>query len=239
MVTPEGLIQLSFKNNSIALPKGTLLPEEVVPFSGEDLVKNAHLFQNDLNLEKGDEVMVVGGELQGAKAVVERVSGRNVTLRTGKKRETVVEDRMEHLCKLFHDGKRVDVVSGSHQGKSGVVLSQQGFNVDIWTDNFHTITVNASNLARHRSDRTFRNDLGIKRNDLIRTAQGTLGVVLEVKKDSVSILNIHNKVDTVYNLDYDHRIDTNNLAAQNPYGGTLKPKCVVRINQGPYEVICG
>ena len=159
-----------------------------MPFSGEDLVKNAHLFQNDLNLEKGDEVMVVGGELQGAKAVVERVSGRNVTLRTGKKRETVVEDRMEHLCKLFHDGKRVDVVSGSHQGKSGVVLSQQGFNVDIWTDNFHTITVNASNLARHRSDRTFRNDLGIKRNDLIRTAQGTLGVVLEVKKDSVSIL---------------------------------------------------
>ena len=63
MVTPEGLIQLSFKNNSIALPKGTLLPEEVVPFSGEDLVKNAHLFQNDLNLEKGDEVFVVGGEL--------------------------------------------------------------------------------------------------------------------------------------------------------------------------------
>ena len=85
---------------------------------------------------------------------------------------------MEYLCKQFHEGQRVIVVSGTHQGKAGVVLIQQGFNIDIWTDNYHTITVNSSNLIKYRAQRTFDNLLGIKPNDLIKTTHGNLGVVL-------------------------------------------------------------
>lgn len=72
----------------------------------------------------------------------------------------------------------------------------------------------------------------MKKDDLIKTTKGTIGVVLSTNKDNIKILDTNNVISIVGNLDYDSKINTHNLVARNRSGDQIKNQTIVRIRSG-------
>jgi DNA-binding IscR family transcriptional regulator len=62
------------------------------------------------------------------------------------------------------------------------------------------------------------NLLGLKKDDLIKTTKGNVGIVITTNKDNIKILDVTNVVSIVNNLDYESKMNTKNLVAKNRFG---------------------
>lgn len=83
------------------------------------------------------------------------------------------------------------------------------------------------------------NLLGLKKDDLIKTTKGNIGVVISTNKDNIKMLDISNVISIVNNLDYESKLNTRNLVAKNRFGDQIKNQTIVRIRQGVQEVFYG
>jgi DNA-binding IscR family transcriptional regulator len=79
--------------------------------------------------------------------------------------------------------------------------------------------------------------LGLKKDDLIKTTKGNIGIVISTNKDNIKILDISNVIQIVGNLDYESKINTHNLVAKNRTGDQIKNQTIVRIRKGIHEVL--
>ncbi|KAF3547563.1 hypothetical protein DY000_02002920, partial [Brassica cretica] len=72
---------------------------------------------------KGDAVIVIKGDLKNLKGWVEKVDEDNVLIRSGLKGlpDPLAVNEKE-LCKYFEPGNHVKVVSGTHEGATGMVV---------------------------------------------------------------------------------------------------------------------
>ncbi|KAL0645768.1 hypothetical protein Bca4012_044059 [Brassica carinata] len=72
---------------------------------------------------KGDAVIVIKGDLKNLKGWVEKVDEENVLIRSGMKGlpDPLAVNEKE-LCKYFEPGNHVKVVSGTHEGATGMVV---------------------------------------------------------------------------------------------------------------------
>ncbi len=115
----------------------------------------------------------------------------------------IVEEHIDHLSKRFKESQRVKVVSGSQKGKTGIIQKIDGPFAEIWTDNDHSIKINKNNLEVYRGqDIAAENSLGLKKDDLIKTTKGNIGVIIATNKDNIKILDMSNTISIVGNLDY-------------------------------------
>lgn len=62
------------------------------------------------------------------------------------------------------------------------------------------------------------NLLGLKKDDLIKTTKGNVGIVITTNKDNIKILDVTNVISIVNNLDYESKLNTKNLVAKNRFG---------------------
>ena len=76
------------------------------------------------------------------------------------------------------------------------------------------------------------NLLGLKKDDLIKTTKGNIGVVISTNKDNIKILDISNCILIVNNLDYESKLNTRNLIAKNRFGDQIKNQTIVRVRSG-------
>lgn len=76
------------------------------------------------------------------------------------------------------------------------------------------------------------NLLGLKKDDLIKTTKGNIGVVISTNKDNIKMLDISNVISIVNNLDYESKLNTRNLVAKNRFGDQIKNQTIIRIRQG-------
>jgi len=81
------------------------------------------------------------------------------------------------------------------------------------------------------------NLLGLKKDDLIKTTKGNIGVVITTNKDNIKILDITNVISIVGNLDYESKLNAKNLVAKNRNGDQIKNQTIVRIRDGFHEGI--
>ncbi|GMP46556.1 hypothetical protein CsSME_00014662 [Camellia sinensis var. sinensis] len=84
---------------------------------------------------KGDQVIVVKGDLKNLKGWVEKVEEDNVHIRPnaeGLPKTLAVNEK--ELCKYFEPGNHVKVVSGASEGATGMVIKVEGHVVIILSD---------------------------------------------------------------------------------------------------------
>ena len=60
---------------------------------------------------------------------------------------------------------------------------------------------------------------GIKKDDLIKTSKGTVGIVIETKKDNIKILDVNNTIQIISNMDFDSVLNTRSFTAKNNRSG--------------------
>lgn len=60
--------------------------------------------------------------------------------------------------------------------------------------------------------------LGLKKDDLIKTNKGNIGIIISTNKDNIKILDTTNIIQIVNNLDYESKIGTNGNTAKNKSG---------------------
>lgn len=78
--------------------------------------------------------------------------------------------------------------------------------------------------------------LGLKKDDLIKTTKGNIGIVISTNKDNIKMLDVTNVISIVGNLDYESKINTRNLVAKNRNGDQIKNQTIVRVRLGIHEV---
>lgn len=129
------------------------------------------------------------------------------------------------------------MISGSEKGKTGTILRVQGAFAEIWTDNENSIKINKNNLEVYLGETVgSENLLGLKKDDLIKTTKGNIGIVISTNKDNIKMLDVTNVISIVGNLDYESKINTKNLVTKNRNGDQIKNQTIVRIRSGIYEV---
>jgi len=79
--------------------------------------------------------------------------------------------------------------------------------------------------------------LGLKKDDLIKTTKGNVGIIISTNKDNIKMLDTTNVIQIVGNMDYESKINTHNLVAKNKSGDQIKNQTIVRIKKGIHEVI--
>jgi hypothetical protein len=76
----------------------------------------------------------------------------------------------------------------------------------------------------------------LKKDELIKTTKGNVGIVISTNKDNIKILDINNSIQIVSNLDYESKINTRNLSAKNKNGEHIENQTIVRVRKGIHEV---
>lgn len=66
------------------------------------------------------------------------------------------------------------------------------------------------------------NLLGLKKDDLIKTTKGNVGIVITTNKDNIKILDLTNVISIVNNLDYESKMNSRGLVAKNKFGDQIK-----------------
>lgn len=246
-LTNQGLIVVSLRFDEIGKTEGTHLPIELQPFSkngniNDDLQDEEERknLVSTIKLQKGEEAEVMVGEMTGCHGVVMEVRGNIVVLKCRGKEMAgrIIEDHIDHFSKRFKEGQRVKVVSGTEQGKTGLVLKVEGPYAEIWTDNENSIKINKNNLEVYRGEVTAaENLLGLKKDDLIKTTKGTIGIILSTNKDNIKMLDTSNTIQMIGNLDFEAKLNSHNLVAKNRTGDQIKNQTIVRIRKGIHEVL--
>ena len=77
----------------------------------------------------------------------------------------------------------------------------------------------------------------LKKDDLIKTSKGIVGIVLETRKDSIKLLDTNNTIQIISNMDFDSLISTKNLIAKNRNGDSINANSIIIIRQGVHEVL--
>ena len=76
------------------------------------------------------------------------------------------------------------------------------------------------------------NQLGLKKDDLIKTTKGNVGIIISTSKDNIKILDITNVISIVNNLDYESKLNSRGIVAKNKFGDQIRNETSVRIKNG-------
>ncbi|KAJ3695918.1 hypothetical protein LUZ60_001295 [Juncus effusus] len=160
---------------------------------GNDGTRNITSLLNRIkgNFMRGDPVIVVRGELKNLEGWVEKVEEGIVHVKP--KDESLgkaLAFKEEELCKHFKLGDRVEVVSGTKKGKTGMVVKVDGHVLTILS---HTtqehIDVFASDVVQSSGIMTGVTQIGgYELHDLVLLNDMSFGVIVSVESKAFQVL---------------------------------------------------
>ncbi|KAL4475098.1 hypothetical protein ABPG74_001794 [Tetrahymena malaccensis] len=165
-----------------------------------------------------------------------------------KKKKLSIEEEypLKQLVKYFEDGSRVKVISGTSEGITGTVLSTKGDVCEVFTDNNNTIEVRTKDLAitgeaSQDAEKILVNEssdknLGLKKKDLVKlTGFNNIGLILDISKDYIKILDQNGKIKNVSSFSINTKIDTRKYIGKNAEGNNITNNSNIIIKQGQYS----
>ncbi|XP_043717650.1 putative transcription elongation factor SPT5 homolog 1 isoform X2 [Telopea speciosissima] len=187
---------------------------------------------------KGDAVIVVKGDLKNLMGWVEKVDEENVHIRPKMKGlpKTLAVNEKE-LCKYFEPGDHVKVISGAHEGATGMVVKVEGHVLYIVSDTTkEDIRVFADNVVESSEVSAGVTKIGdYELHDLVLLDNMSFGVIIRVESEAFQVLKgvperpevvlvklreIKSKIERKFN-------------AQDHSKNTMSVKDVVKIVEGP------
>ncbi|KAJ2148769.1 transcription elongation factor spt5 [Coemansia sp. RSA 520] len=162
------------------------------------------------DLQPGEKIEVVEGDLAGVVGVVRSVEDNNIiriepelsASRRGGRMSTMTLPARE-LRKRFSAGDHVKVLNGRHSNETGMVLEVNDAVVTVFTDiGKGEIRVLAKDLRVSSDIGTSTGGtqtimVGLDVNDLVHLEGNQMGVVLKVSRDSLTVLDDRNEVRTM------------------------------------------
>lgn len=190
---------------------------------------------------KGDAVVVIRGDLKNLMGWVEKVEEENVLVKPKMKglQDTLVFQEKD-LCKYFKTGDHVKVVSGTHQGATGMVVKVEGHVLVIVSDTTkEDIRVFADNVVESSEVTSGVTKLGdYELHDLVQLDHLSFGVIIRVESDGCQVLKgvpERSELATVKLRDIRKKLFDRNFKAQDQYMNTVTLKDVMRILEGPFK----
>ncbi|KAJ4950709.1 hypothetical protein NE237_027541 [Protea cynaroides] len=145
---------------------------------------------------KGDQVIVVKGDLKNLMGWVEKVEEENVHIRPNTKEPSMkglpktlaVHER--ELCKYFNAGDHVKVVSGAQEGATGMVVKVEGHVLYIVSDTTkEDIRVFADNVVESSEVTAGVTKIGdYELHDLVQLDNLSFGVIIRVESEAFQVL---------------------------------------------------
>ncbi|XP_057490454.1 putative transcription elongation factor SPT5 homolog 1 isoform X2 [Actinidia eriantha] len=187
---------------------------------------------------KGDQVIVVKGDLKNLKGWVEKVEEDNVHIRPnadGLPKTLAVNEK--ELCKYFEPGNHVKVVSGASECATGMVIKVEGHVVIILSDTTKEhLRVFADNVVESSEVTTGVTRLGdYELHDLVMLDNLSFGVIIRVESEAFQVLKgvpERPEVALVRLREIKSKVDRRTFA-QDRSKNTVSVKDVVRILEGP------
>ncbi|GFZ09898.1 global transcription factor group A2 [Actinidia rufa] len=187
---------------------------------------------------KGDQVIVVKGDLKNLKGWVEKVEEDNVHIRPnaeGLPKTLAVHEK--ELCKYFEPGNHVKVVSGASEGATGMVIKVEGHVVIILSDTTKEhIRVFADNVVESSEVTTGVTRIGdYELHDLVMLDNTSFGVIIRVETEAFQVLKgvpERPEVALIRLREIKSKVDRSTVA-QDRSKNTVSVKDVVKILEGP------
>ncbi|KNA12168.1 hypothetical protein SOVF_128340 [Spinacia oleracea] len=187
---------------------------------------------------KGDAVIVVKGDLKNLKGWVEKVEDGNVHIRPNEKGlpKTLAINEKD-LCKFFEPGNHVKVISGSHEGATGMVVKVDFHVLIIISDTTkEDIRVFADHVVESSEVTTGVTKIGgFELHDLVLLDNATFGVIIRVESEAFQVLKgvpDRPEVVLVRLREIRSKIDKK-LFAQDRSKNPVAVKDVVKVLEGP------
>ncbi|KAI9388842.1 hypothetical protein POPTR_009G124200v4 [Populus trichocarpa] len=187
---------------------------------------------------KGDAVIVVKGDLKSLKGWVEKVDEENVHIRPEMKGlpKTLAVNEKE-LCKYFEPGNHVKVVSGTHEGVTGMVVKVEQHVLIILSDTTKEhIRVFADDVVESSEVTTGVTKIGdYELHDLVLLDNMSFGLIIRVESEAFQVLKgvtERAEVALVRLREIKCKIEKK-TNVQDRYKNTVSVKDVVRIIDGP------
>ncbi|XP_021760950.1 putative transcription elongation factor SPT5 homolog 1 [Chenopodium quinoa] len=187
---------------------------------------------------KGDAVIIVKGDLKNLKGWVEKVEDGNVHIRPNEKGlpKTLAINEKD-LCKYFEPGNHVKVISGSHEGATGMVVKVDGHVLIIISDTTKEhLRVFADHVVESSEVTTGVTKIGdYELHDLVLLDNTSFGVIIRVESEAFQVLKgvpDRPEVVLVRLREIRSKIDKK-LFAQDRSKNPVAVKDVVRVLEGP------
>ncbi|CAA7019681.1 unnamed protein product [Microthlaspi erraticum] len=140
---------------------------------------------------KGDAVIVIKGDLKNLKGWVEKVDEENVLIKSEMKGlpDPLAVNEKE-LCKYFEPGNHVKVVSGTHEGATGMVVKVDQHVLIILSDTTKEhVRVFADHVVKSSEVTTGVTKIGeYELHDLVLLDNMTFGVIIRLENEAFQVL---------------------------------------------------
>ncbi|KAG5404969.1 hypothetical protein IGI04_011088 [Brassica rapa subsp. trilocularis] len=187
---------------------------------------------------KGDAVIVIKGDLKNLKGWVEKVDEDNVLIRSGLKGlpDPLAVNEKE-LCKYFEPGNHVKVVSGTHEGATGMVVKVDQHVLILLSDTTKEhVRVFADHVVESSEVTTGVTKIGqYELHDLVLLDNLTFGVTIRLENEAFQVLKGNPdrpEVALVKLREIKCKLDRK-ISVQDRYKNVISVSDDVRIVEGP------
>uniref|UniRef100_A0A1J3DFG4 Transcription elongation factor SPT5 n=1 Tax=Noccaea caerulescens TaxID=107243 RepID=A0A1J3DFG4_NOCCA len=187
---------------------------------------------------KGDAVIVIKGDLKNLKGWVEKVDEENVLIRSEMKGlpDPLAVNEKE-LCKYFEPGNHVKVVSGTHEGATGMVVKVDQHVLIILSDTTKEhVRVFADHVVESSEVTTGVTQIGeFELHDLVLLDNMTFGVIIRLENEAFQVLKgvpDRPEVALVKLREIKCKLDRK-ISVQDRYKNVIAVKDDVRVIEGP------
>ncbi|MCO5547748.1 hypothetical protein L7F22_001199 [Adiantum nelumboides] len=190
---------------------------------------------------KGDAVVVIEGDLKNLMGIVEKVDEDSVFVKPKYRNlKATITFKDKQLCKFFKTGDHVKVISGKHEGTTGMVVKVEAHILVILSDTTkEDIRVFADHVVESSEVTSGLTKLGeFELHDLVYFDQTNVGTIIRVESDGCQILKAvpeRPEIITVKLRDMRKKVFDRNSRTQDHYMNEIALKDIVRVLEGPFK----
>lgn len=190
------------------------------------------------NFSTGDNVEVTEGELVNLQGTILAVDGPKITIKPNHKDLTDnLEFQASELRKYFRQGDRVRVIGGRHEGDTGLIVRVSDKVVVLFSDlTMHELRVLPRDLQLSTEMATGVDSLGqFQFGDLVQLDAQTVGVIVQIQRETFQVLNMHGKVHSVRPVALQKKRENKNAVALDSEQNAIQKRDIVKVIDGPHN----
>jgi transcription elongation factor SPT5 len=208
-------------------------PEGIsIEISTTDKEEQAH------NFSTGDNVEVIEGELVNLQGSVLAVDGSKITIKPNHK-DLIdpLEFQASELRKYFCQGDHARVIGGRHEGDTGLIVRVLENMIVLFSDlTMHELRVLPRDLQLCTDMATGVDSLGqYQFGDMVQLDAQTVGVIVQIQRESFQVLNMHGKVQSVRPAALQKKRENKNAVALDSEQNAIQKKDIVKVIDGPHN----
>merc|ERR1719249_315748 len=190
------------------------------------------------NFTNGDRVEVIEGELLNLQGTVTKIDGTKITIMPKHDDlKEALEFQANELKKYFAQGDHVKVIGGRFEGDTGLIVRVQENMIVLFSDvNLAELKVLPRDLQLCSDMATGVDSLGqFQFGDMVQIDAQTVGVIVQIQKETFQVLNMHGKVVSVRPAALQKKRENKNAVALDSEQNSIQKKDIVKVIDGPHS----